>query len=409
MEDKANEHPRPCPYCNLVLSSRSTLLRHKRRKHPAEVLLEDNKSNKPLRCRDCDFRCHVMKTLIHHYKTHGRRLIIREKNFINEDEFSMWKKDIEKKTRSHFVLHRGKRETSSTFVKNYYCNRSGFFIPSGVGKKVRVIMTVKINYTCSAFMRVECQKSSGKIKVEFCFDHTHDLDKNLSPDSSSVHLWKKVKNSINKELEKPLKIEVTNPHENTVKIEKAIQVIPELEIEDYSNITHTSITHIKDDTNFRSDSSLSALRNEKRSQGYNDNICSLRYCEDNSTVYTIEDSVAQGCVSNMKVRRNQVAAVGYNSNKSGVVERKLTLTRNVSLEKEKQETLKIMSELVGIVTRTSSSETLTNIRKHMIAAYAVGKNLHHTSSDHNYEHFPSIEDEGMWECCINVKSIKTEN
>jgi hypothetical protein len=106
------------------------------------------------KCPMCNFTV-CLKDLLNHFKE-VHDIIIQEKKmqFPSNEEFSQWKNDMESKTNSKFT--KGKRETFSTHVtEQYYCHRSGNYIPRGNGlRHLKTQGSNKINAYCPASIKV---------------------------------------------------------------------------------------------------------------------------------------------------------------------------------------------------------------------------------------------------------------
>ncbi|XP_068216675.1 uncharacterized protein [Palaemon carinicauda] len=443
-----------CCYCFDNLSSKQTLLRHKRRRHPNELINEGyEKPRNPLICRDCDFRCLHMKKLIEHYRLHNRRLKIGHVSFCEEEGFLQWKKDIEKKTKAHFVLHRGRRETQSTFVKNYYCNRSGFFISVGKGKRVRLKMSSKINYTCSAFLRVVHHKFTGKVEVEFCLDHTHESDHTKD---KIAHLelltdLDKVKTPVKIELVLPNESDLTKSENNCIpnvdtlpamlkgqssdngvdpvfitndcvkeqncKVEY-LSVVHEGKISDNVNldicenqVTSSKNLHLpKDSFHICKCSASSTPFQSKLDASKSENVESTKcICQGNTVV--IHENL--NFCTRKKVKGKELANITHSLKsestrekevaENDAVSKSVALIKNSSIECTKSELLRMMSEIMDIITETSSSQTLNSLRNHIVSAHAVGKYLQSVGAKENRA-FDNDSSGALntWECLIQI-------
>ncbi|XP_022093915.1 uncharacterized protein LOC110981051 [Acanthaster planci] len=166
-----------CNICNKMLGSRAALFKHKRCKHPGhEYRQAPEKSH--LHCIDCGLRCFYATKLIEHYQSqHGRQFSIEKKKFATEAEFQSWKKWVEKKSMALFVQQSGKRFTPTTLVRNFRCNRSGFYISKGRGvRSLKSQGSARINATCPAFIKSTMDRTLQSVEAEFCLDHTHECE-----------------------------------------------------------------------------------------------------------------------------------------------------------------------------------------------------------------------------------------
>lgn len=88
-----------------------------------------------------------------------------------------WKKEIEQLTKSQYVKRRGCFNTKQQTLINYYCHRSGTFIPKGKSvRRLKLQGSNKINGFCPASMKVRIDKNK-KCKVDYIDQHVgHDND-----------------------------------------------------------------------------------------------------------------------------------------------------------------------------------------------------------------------------------------
>uniref|UniRef100_A0A0P4X1H5 C2H2-type domain-containing protein n=1 Tax=Scylla olivacea TaxID=85551 RepID=A0A0P4X1H5_SCYOL len=166
-----------CPICKVQMSTRQALWKHKKRKHP-EATKEESKNKNSLQCMDCEFRCPRVVDLIKHYENHhDRKLSLQTQDFATEGEFLNWKEEEERRTKASFVQHCGPRQRESAIVQYFYCNRSGFFVTKGEGKRnLKRQGSSKIGATCPAFIKFTLDRSTSRGTAEYCLDHTHPCD-----------------------------------------------------------------------------------------------------------------------------------------------------------------------------------------------------------------------------------------
>lgn len=168
---------RTCPYCNLVLSHRAALFKHKRRKHQAELSAAHAKNTVNLlcHCQICpNFKCSAIQDLIGHYRSkHQQDMNICTKTFRDEGEFNQWKKETEKDTSSHFVKVSGSRKSKEWITSHYYCHRSGKV--QFVTDRQRLPKTKgssKIGCKCTAYMTARKSVEDATVTVDCCLQHT---------------------------------------------------------------------------------------------------------------------------------------------------------------------------------------------------------------------------------------------
>ncbi|KAL8607515.1 hypothetical protein ACOMHN_004484 [Nucella lapillus] len=170
-----------CPHCNLRLGGRKTLVRHIRKQHAEEAHTLVLKQPKPsYHCCFCDAELFTVRELIQHHQTvHGKAVRIQTTSFSSKPEFEQWKKELEEKSFTRFVMERGRKRESNQTVMYLICHRSGTCAlkPAEERKKaVRVKGTCKISGKCTAFLTAFCSHS-GSVRVEYCVDHLgHGLE-----------------------------------------------------------------------------------------------------------------------------------------------------------------------------------------------------------------------------------------
>lgn len=123
-------------------------------------------------------RCPRVVDLIKHYESHhDRKLSLRTQDFVTEGEFLLWKEEEEKRTKASFVQHCGPRQRENAVVQYFYCNRSGFFVTKGEGKRnLKKQGSSKIGATCPAFIKFTLDRGTSRGTAEYCLDHTHPCD-----------------------------------------------------------------------------------------------------------------------------------------------------------------------------------------------------------------------------------------
>ncbi|KAK3856543.1 hypothetical protein Pcinc_037136 [Petrolisthes cinctipes] len=166
-----------CPICKCQMSTRQALWKHKKRKHPG-ITTEENRNKNSLQCMDCEFRCPRVMDLIKHYEAqHDRRFLLQTQDFASEVEFLNWKEEEERTTKASFVQHCGPRQRENAIVQYFYCNRSGYFIAKGEGKRnIKRQGSSKIGATCPAFIKFVLSRVTGRGSAEYCLEHTHPCE-----------------------------------------------------------------------------------------------------------------------------------------------------------------------------------------------------------------------------------------
>ncbi|XP_072298197.1 uncharacterized protein [Eucyclogobius newberryi] len=179
-KDKTSETPtKPyvCPYCQLQLSSRQSLHRHKKTLHPKEKKEEPDRAS--IECTMCKtFHCAGIKDLISHLNSaHGCDHHIQHTELESAGEFEDFKSGLEKMYGICFVKPFSGNNCRDHVSQYYYCNRTGTYKSRGTGKRtLKSQGTSKMNGTCCAFLKCTTSKVTGKACVEYCVDHTHGTD-----------------------------------------------------------------------------------------------------------------------------------------------------------------------------------------------------------------------------------------
>ena len=138
----------------------------------------------------------------HSVAKHKNNVSIKYATFNDMDSFMTWKMEQEVNTQTSFVQHRGAkvRKCEECTVTHYYCNRQGDYHPKGKGKRgMKSQGTCKLGETCTAYMKViKCLKD-GKIAVEYCTDHSHEIAiAHLRiPQDTRVSIAKKLQDGVN--------------------------------------------------------------------------------------------------------------------------------------------------------------------------------------------------------------------
>ncbi|XP_065207693.1 uncharacterized protein LOC135836652 [Planococcus citri] len=172
-----------CKFCKKNYSRLYNFKVHLRKFHPKVYAESDLSKTKPKfdqKCPLCDFsskvRNNVEKHLVdfHHIEEVSNYEIL---HFASNDEFARWKKDIETSSNTGFVQPCGAQRSKNIKTTYYYCNRSGYFVPKGLGKRaLRTQGSSKINGVCPAKIK-KIEKEDG-IEVHYLdihIGHTADI------------------------------------------------------------------------------------------------------------------------------------------------------------------------------------------------------------------------------------------
>ena len=160
-----------CELCNMQLSGRQALYKHKKRKHSSANV--SDRTNSHCKCNLCPFSAHQVHELVVHYNSkHNMKFNVNSKSFNNQEEFILWKNEIEKNTSAHYVLNTSCKKTATAFVSYYYCRRSGNKRCVETPKRSRKCQgSCKINNYCTSYMKVSKNIKDCTISVNFCLDH----------------------------------------------------------------------------------------------------------------------------------------------------------------------------------------------------------------------------------------------
>ena len=116
----------------------------------------------------CPFSTSTITTLIKHYNdNHNKTVRISHKIFKNEEEFEIWKIQIEKSCMAKHTCKRSALLATKTSVHYYYSNRSGQrrIIPNP--KRSRKSQgSCKINNYCTSFMTVSRNVKKNLVTVD---------------------------------------------------------------------------------------------------------------------------------------------------------------------------------------------------------------------------------------------------
>ena len=151
-----------CHACKKVYATRAGLYKHRRTYHP-------NVIKRSTECSESKCKC-TFKALApyrHHLQSvHGIPMASFTKDFKSHEgmymqchcvlilcvlDFEQWKTTFEQETNSSFVKATGEKAGREKRLTYYYCNRSGYFSPSG--RNVRALKsqgTAKLDSYCTA-------------------------------------------------------------------------------------------------------------------------------------------------------------------------------------------------------------------------------------------------------------------
>lgn len=121
------------------------------------------KSTKATTRSNVPLMCHLKKEVLY---------------FHSVAEFESWKLQEEDAVIARFVKARGDRMINGTIIKNFYCHRSGHYMPLHRQRKRRTKIkgSCKIGARCPASMFVKINPT-GQVRVAYCSEHRgHEFD-----------------------------------------------------------------------------------------------------------------------------------------------------------------------------------------------------------------------------------------
>lgn len=125
-----------------------------------------------VKCGVCENEFRNSVSLHRHLITdHNIDICIKDKSFVCMEDFLIWKDKIEIDSTTYFKVEHTLRTIRGKVIK-YVCNRSGRF--KSRSKQVRnpkVDVSIKMNYTCSAFIMLHQYKFSSLVHISYSLDH----------------------------------------------------------------------------------------------------------------------------------------------------------------------------------------------------------------------------------------------
>ena len=113
----------------------------------------------------------------HQNDAHGQNFCVQQKELASEEDFEKWKTDTETEKNFLYVKDKGDYKSKTHRTAYYSCFRSGSYTPKGKGKRsIKSQGSSKLQGHCCAFIKEKIEKSSGKVSIEYCDNHTHGND-----------------------------------------------------------------------------------------------------------------------------------------------------------------------------------------------------------------------------------------
>lgn len=174
-----NNYPFNC-VCGKNFSAERSFRHHKKTVHGDT---DSCSTIRQLNCSLCVFKSCSRPELIKHFERIHNLSIVQEKHmFESKDQFLTWKNELESKTISRFVQHRGSTKLKTHVTSTYMCHRSGYYTPVGKGSRhLKMQGTNKINGFCPAAITLKVQ-NDGSSHVLYTVTHIgHDNELKYLP------------------------------------------------------------------------------------------------------------------------------------------------------------------------------------------------------------------------------------
>uniref|UniRef100_A0A1B6DM21 HTH CENPB-type domain-containing protein n=1 Tax=Clastoptera arizonana TaxID=38151 RepID=A0A1B6DM21_9HEMI len=155
-----------CDSCDFSTFRLDNLKRHKE-KHKNSPSVKHSL----LQCPLCDFNCKYRNTILEHLVfKHNINTGNEVLTFANEQEFSDWKKIVEKNEKCFFTRTRGNRivKQDNCVIASFKCFRDGLFSSRAVKRNIK--LSNRINGFCPASIDAHIFPS-GKVEVKYCRTH----------------------------------------------------------------------------------------------------------------------------------------------------------------------------------------------------------------------------------------------
>lgn len=123
------------------------------------------------KCSLCNFKGSKVGVITHFESIHNVIIKTNTFEFSSFEDFTSWKSEVEKNTKSQFVKERGTVSFKNKTIIKYSCHRSGYYVSKGKGlRRLKRKGSNKINGFCPASMIVHMVEN-GKCKVSFIEQH----------------------------------------------------------------------------------------------------------------------------------------------------------------------------------------------------------------------------------------------
>ncbi|CAH1960906.1 unnamed protein product [Acanthoscelides obtectus] len=167
-----------CDKCGKNFNKKYHWTYHMRKVHKSDLDTQYEKKSQEKKCPLCTYESSKREVLLTHFEVeHQISIISLEIKFPTYEKFVEWKDGYQERTVSSFIVRETKKRKDKQF-KLYTCHRSGFFAPTGTGKRsLKLTGSHKINGYCPAQIEVYISESgdvAAKV-IETHVGHKNDI------------------------------------------------------------------------------------------------------------------------------------------------------------------------------------------------------------------------------------------
>ena len=182
-----------CTSCSASFTARKNYYRHIRNYHPHDKI--DYSYNSHIVCPQCEEKfSSILKLHEHLNKEHEIDLNFQNLTFDSEEEFQIWKCQIEEESSSNFIKHSGEKNCDEGKKSYFYCHRSGFFKPKEERKRnIKLSGSVKIGKSCPATIVLLKKQDETNSQLTVSYQSIH-LGHNTETECGKLFLSHKDKN-----------------------------------------------------------------------------------------------------------------------------------------------------------------------------------------------------------------------
>lgn len=162
------------PDCSNTYGHKRSLTHHMRQAHQCFEVSQDRLRVTCLE-DDCFEKFITTEDLVRHLElVHGKKMERCHQRFDKQEDFNVWKSDIERETAARFVAKRSWYKKDGSIGRVYNCNRSGTYRPTVADdkrkRKIKAQGTRKIGQLCPARILVH-EYASGIIEAVAMITH----------------------------------------------------------------------------------------------------------------------------------------------------------------------------------------------------------------------------------------------